>query len=586
MPLLDRADLSEAELNRLFEYIKYNHPRVLDEALTYLKNAGGDGGDDQAVETENGDGENEQVVETDNGDREFERVTEADSDDGEDKRVVDLENGSDAETPPVDIVPEETHPGVLAETLPNPKNAGGDGGDKQTVGVLNEDREIEDVAEVDNGNGEFDPVMEAKSGDGEDERAVELKNGSDAGTPSVDAVPLIFPVANTRKELEEKEGMREGCYLVYDPPGSRLMLHYSRTPVRGSIGFFWPGPGHKIKGFKFVQNHGRAQLIGNCAAGSAGRLNYCAGWCQFIRAAKALDGTVVLWPPLEGGIEVDLHVYRYSGENQTSKVKEDTPFDMAAVEGVACVPHHADFFEGVSTIDLTRWLDEGNKIGAATSFANLMSPKASKKFGTSSTPQARKPFRVSYGGEKRSISPNPMTRTSIGASSAPEDVAGCYLVYNETGGGRLDIHYSRSDVTKSCGVWHPGPGKKIQGFKLSQNAGRAQLIGNCAAGIAGRKNYYSGWCQFVRAARGMNGSVTLKPFSGNGLEVDVYLFFEKPGDGLQTVKLEDGCPIDVSRIDAVACLPKHAIFVQGFETIDQLHWLNMASTSGAASRFQ
>jgi len=172
------------------------------------------------------------------------------------------------------------------------------------------------------------------------------------------------------------------------------------------------------------------------------------------------------------------------------------------------------------------------------------------------------------------------------ADAADSSEEGCYLVYDPDG-CKLLLHYSKTAVPSAAGFWRPGPTKKIQGFKFKRNQGRSDLIGNCASGVAGRKNYYSGWCQFVRAARNMGGRVTAYGHPGRGLDVDVYLYCEGTRDGVQTVRMEPMESADVNEgVNAVACLPRHAPFVEGAERMDLSHWMTKASTVGAASRFE
>mmetsp|Transcript_19672 Transcript_19672/g.30334 ORF Transcript_19672/g.30334 Transcript_19672/m.30334 type:complete len:350 (-) Transcript_19672:1147-2196(-) len=163
---------------------------------------------------------------------------------------------------------------------------------------------------------------------------------------------------------------------------------------------------------------------------------------------------------------------------------------------------------------------------------------------------------------------------------------GCYLVYDSDSSGKLMLNYSKTSVDGAIGFWAPGEGKKIQGFKFTQNAGRSELIGNCASGVAGRKNYYSGWCQFVRAARLLKGSVTLIPVDEGqkALPVDVFLYCDDERAGRQTVKLDDNKSFDVSSILAVACLPKHTPFYTDL-SVNLTKWMTEGNTIGAASSF-
>ena len=165
---------------------------------------------------------------------------------------------------------------------------------------------------------------------------------------------------------------------------------------------------------------------------------------------------------------------------------------------------------------------------------------------------------------------------------APGGSVIAYLIYEPASSGKLILHYSTSPLDHAIGAWSPGAGKSIPGFKVKQNSGRSDLIGNCAGGVTGRKNYFSGWCQFVRAAKGLNGCVTLlEPPTFVGLPTDVYVFMNESHS--QTVKLRPGVPIDVSNILAVAALPKHTSFYSDSITIDIMKWLSEASSIGASS---
>ena len=167
-------------------------------------------------------------------------------------------------------------------------------------------------------------------------------------------------------------------------------------------------------------------------------------------------------------------------------------------------------------------------------------------------------------------------------SAAPTE-EGCYLVYESDSSGRLVQHYSKTVVPHAIGFWCAGKGKKIQGFKFAQDMRRSELIRNCAAGVEGRKNYYSGWCQFVKAAKLMKGSVKKihADKSTQCLEVDVYLYY-KEGD--HVVKLEEGVLTDVSEMDAVACLPKNSDLLGKTSKMDELLFLHRGAEAGASTK--
>eukprot|EP00934_Nitzschia_sp_Nitz4_P007751 Nitzschia sp. Nitz4//scaffold269_size25945//16367//20314//NITZ4_008291-RA/size25945-processed-gene-0.15-mRNA-1//-1//CDS//3329544973//7741//frame0 len=160
----------------------------------------------------------------------------------------------------------------------------------------------------------------------------------------------------------------------------------------------------------------------------------------------------------------------------------------------------------------------------------------------------------------------------------------CYLLYEPGSSGRLVEQYSQTPVPDAIGRWVPAGNKKIAGFKFKQNLGKNVLIGNCAAGVQGRKNYSSGWCQFVRSARVMEGEVMLWDPMGKGLMVDVYVYQNDSRPAHQTIRLQQGVSVNVEKILAVACIPKNTPFFEGMG-VDILKWLADGGNYGASSRF-
>jgi hypothetical protein len=172
------------------------------------------------------------------------------------------------------------------------------------------------------------------------------------------------------------------------------------------------------------------------------------------------------------------------------------------------------------------------------------------------------------------------------ATDAPNPEGGaCYLVYETDSSGRLVEQYSKTPIVDAIGRWTPGGGKKIAGFKFKQNLGKSVLIGNCAAGVQGRKNYSSGWCQFIRSARVMHGEVMLWNPVAKGLMVDVYLYTDDNRPMHQTYKLKQGVVVDVQKPLAVACIPKGTSFY-GSMTVDIFKWLADGSNYGASIKFK
>ena len=78
-----------------------------------------------------------------------------------------------------------------------------------------------------------------------------------------------------------------------------------------------------------------------------------------------------------------------------------------------------------------------------------------------------------------------------------------------------------------------------------------------------------------------------------GLDVDIHVYYKEPDeqegldlDGQNSIKLEEGAECNISNIDGVACLPKHADFFSELKTMDMNRWMTEGNTLGATSRFE
>jgi hypothetical protein len=78
--------------------------------------------------------------------------------------------------------------------------------------------------------------------------------------------------------------------------------------------------------------------------------------------------------------------------------------------------------------------------------------------------------------------------------------------------------------------------------------------------------------------------VTLWDPTAKGLFVDVHIYNDTMDAHEQTVNLPRGESIDVSKILAVACLPKNTQFFANM-AVDLVKWLADGNTIGAASKF-
>lgn len=192
---------------------------------------------------------------------------------------------------------------------------------------------------------------------------------------------------------------------------------------------------------------------------------------------------------------------------------------------------------------------------------------------TSSGPSAISPINVQQPAPAQVVQPPASTGVQ---SDGP--TPGCYLVYFADSGGKLVLHYSKTPVDNAIGFWRAGQGKSIQGFKYRQNSGRVELIKGIAGGDANKRKFFSGWCQFIKAAAAFNGSVRKFPNVG-GLEIELYAVSK---DGTVHFLDVDNEEVDVSQFDAIACLPKNNNLFQGVHNLDVNRFVNTANIAGAA----
>ncbi len=188
-------------------------------------------------------------------------------------------------------------------------------------------------------------------------------------SPSIRRVPSKPQIAPSVASVEEAscvgvgEMPKEGCYLIFDPnSGGKLTIQYSKTVVEGSVGFWCPGKGKKLQGFKFKQNQGRSDLMRDIA-GKDYKKKYFNGWCQFIKAAKMYNGSVCKWSEHER-IELDIYVF-YSGRCEVKKVDDGDLFDVSDIDAVTCLPKGNTTFVGVKTGEYGTFLNRGDAAGAS-----------------------------------------------------------------------------------------------------------------------------------------------------------------------------------------------------------------------------
>jgi hypothetical protein len=180
---------------------------------------------------------------------------------------------------------------------------------------------------------------------------------------------------------------------------------------------------------------------------------------------------------------------------------------------------------------------------------------------------------------------NPNTTATTTASSTDDSnnngPTGCYLVYENSSGGRLTLQYSRGSVPDNAvGFWCCGPDAMIQDFKFTQNAGRSDLIKGIAGGDANRRKYFSGWCQFLKQAVAKHGLV-IQFVAQQGVAVDVYGYLKSEQRPV-LLPLEAGL-VDVAIYDAVAVMPKNHEFLKGVKSIVISNFLELGNLAGAST---
>ena len=146
-------------------------------------------------------------------------------------------------------------------------------------------------------------------------------------------------------------------------------MKYSRGEVPPNpVGFWVPGSGKKIQGFKFNQASGRSELIKGIAGGDSNRKKYFVGWCQFIKLARAMKGKVIKFPNSEQGVEVDIYGFK-TAENQLYFLDLDEGLvDVGTFDAVAVLPKHNSSYKGIKSMVLNNFLDKGNIVGATATF--------------------------------------------------------------------------------------------------------------------------------------------------------------------------------------------------------------------------
>lgn len=156
---------------------------------------------------------------------------------------------------------------------------------------------------------------------------------------------------------------------------------------------------------------------------------------------------------------------------------------------------------------------------------------------------------------------------------------GCYLIYDNTSGGTLVLHYSHSHVPENAvGFWVPGKDRKIQEFKYDHDGGYVELIRGIVGGEKNKRKYYSGWCQFIQLAKSFGGKVAKKQHFEQGLKVDVYGY---ENGRVNFLDLDDKLR-QVGDLEAVAVVPQGNDRFKGVHALTQSVFLQYGNFEGAS----
>lgn len=160
----------------------------------------------------------------------------------------------------------------------------------------------------------------------------------------------------------------EGCYLLFDESSGGIMkIQYSKTKVKGALGFWRPGHGKKIQAFKFNQNQGRSDLLKGIA-GKDYRKKYFSAVAQFVKAARMQSGTYCKWSEFDR-VENDVYVF-YNATCEVKHIQEGEPFDVSEIDAISVVPKGNSTFVGVHTGEYGTFLGRGDAAGASLPIFN------------------------------------------------------------------------------------------------------------------------------------------------------------------------------------------------------------------------
>jgi Immune Mapped Protein 2 (IMP2) N-terminal domain len=158
-------------------------------------------------------------------------------------------------------------------------------------------------------------------------------------------------------------------------------------------------------------------------------------------------------------------------------------------------------------------------------------------------------------------------------------LTGCYLVFDARIEGNLVLQYSEGRPQNAVGLFVPGMGHNIEQFKIKRNEGKCELPNGIAGRDSNRRNYYSGWCEFLKLAFAKGGLV-MQFNVQQGVAVDMY-GYRKYEQRPELIDLASGLG-DVSSYDAVAVVPKDHALLKDVKSIAISTFLKLGNSAGAS----
>lgn len=122
---------------------------------------------------------------------------------------------------------------------------------------------------------------------------------------------------------------------------------------------------------------------------------------------------------------------------------------------------------------------------------------------------------------------------------------GGYLTFDASSQGTLFMTWSKTPVDGALAYFKPT--KVVPQFKYLRS-GKSELVRNIQQD---HKQYNQGWCSFAKTCKQFEGSLQLLEGAG---PKDVALLYNMNSNDI--IRAEVGKPMDMSKVSAVACVPK------------------------------